>query len=109
MGAEPSCSEYGTRMSSAPMDSSAPAPYSGPTFFFFLAMRHVGSSFPDQGSNPCLLHWKLRVLTTRSPRKSPAPISTLPLPPWFPLPGMLLFPLLNVPRPSSLEAQSQVH
>ena len=78
-------------------------------FFFFLAMQHVGSSFPYQGSNPCLLHWKLRVLTTRLPRKSPAPLSILLLPPWIPLPGMLLFPLLNVPRLYSVEAQSQVH
>ena len=24
----------------------------------FVALWHVGSQFPDQGSNPCPLHWK---------------------------------------------------
>ena len=27
--------------------------------------------FPDQGSNPGLLHWELQVLTTAPPGKSP--------------------------------------
>ena len=43
------------------------------TFFFFFrgcAARHVGILVPDQGLNPCLLQWKLRVLTTRLPGKS---------------------------------------
>ena len=31
---------------------------------------HEGSKFPDQGSNPNLLGWELRVLTSRPPRKS---------------------------------------
>ena len=26
----------------------------------FLAMRHVGSHFPDQGLNPCPLLWKVK-------------------------------------------------
>ena len=32
-------------------------------YFFFLAW-HVGSSFPNQGSNPCPLQWKHGILTT---------------------------------------------
>ena len=40
-------------------------------FFFGHAMQHMGSQFPDQGSNPCLLQWKLRVLTNGPPGKSP--------------------------------------
>ena len=31
---------------------------------FFLALWRVGFSFPDQGSNPCLLQWRDGVLTT---------------------------------------------
>ena len=37
---------------------------------FCHVMKHVGSKFPDQGLNPCLLHWKLRVLTNVLPGKS---------------------------------------
>ena len=33
-------------------------------------MQHVGSEFPDQGSNLCSLQWKCRVLTTGLPGKS---------------------------------------
>ena len=34
-------------------------------------LSHKGSpKLPDQGSNPCPLHWKYRVLTTGSPEKS---------------------------------------
>ena len=33
-------------------------------------MQHAGSQFPDQGSNPCPLHWENRVLTTGPPGKS---------------------------------------
>ena len=36
-----------------------------------VALQHVGSQFPDQGSNPCPLHWKADSLTTRPPGKSP--------------------------------------
>ena len=34
--------------------------------FLFLGhtLWHIGSYFPDQGSNPCPLHWKYRILTT---------------------------------------------
>ena len=43
-------------------------------FVWFLlfchAMKHVGSKFPHQGLNPCLLHWKPRVLTNVLPGKS---------------------------------------
>ena len=39
--------------------------------FFGYAARHVGSQFPDQGLNPCPLHWKCGVLTTGPPGKSP--------------------------------------
>ena len=35
------------------------------------ASEHVGSSFPNQGLNPCPLRWKHGVLTTGSPRNSP--------------------------------------
>jgi len=28
--------------------------------FVSLIMKHVGSSLPDQGSNPCPLHWMAR-------------------------------------------------
>ena len=38
--------------------------------FFDHTMWHVGSQFPNQGSNPSPLHWKCRVLTTRPPGKS---------------------------------------
>lgn len=37
-------------------------------FSFCHAIWHVGPQFPDQGSNPFPLHWKLRVLTTGPPR-----------------------------------------
>ena len=80
-----------------------------PLCFYFFGLAACGILIPRSGIKPMPPAWKLRVLTTRSPRKSPVPLSTLPLPPWFPLSGMLLSPLLNVPRPSSLEAQSQVH
>ena len=36
----------------------------------FLAARHVGPQFPNQGSNPCPLQWKCGVLTTGRPGKS---------------------------------------
>ena len=42
--------------------------------FFFIALatlQHVGSQLPNQGLNPCPLDWKLRVLTTGLPGKSP--------------------------------------
>ena len=29
-------------------------------FFFFLALRHVGSWIPNQGLNPQYLHWKVK-------------------------------------------------
>ena len=38
--------------------------------FLGRTVWHVGSQFPDQGSNPCPLHWKCRVLTTGPPGKS---------------------------------------
>ena len=38
--------------------------------FFGHAERHVGSSFPNRGSNPHPLHWKHRVLTIGPPGKS---------------------------------------
>ena len=33
------------------------------SFFFFLVEEHVGSSFPDQGSNLYPLHWKEKSAT----------------------------------------------
>ena len=33
-------------------------------------MRHVGSSFPNQGLNPCPLHWEHGVITTGAPGES---------------------------------------
>ena len=41
-----------------------------PITFLGCTMQHVESSFPDQGSNLCLLHWKLRGLTIGPPGKS---------------------------------------
>ena len=38
--------------------------------FFDHAAQHLGSQFPNQGSNPCLLQWKREVLTTGPPGKS---------------------------------------
>lgn len=35
-------------------------------------MRHVGSSFPDQESNPHPSHWKYRFLITELLRMSPS-------------------------------------
>ena len=41
-------------------------------FFFWLhCTAHVGSQFPNQGSNPHPLQWKHRVLTAGPPGKSP--------------------------------------
>ena len=34
------------------------------------AMGHAGSSFPNQGWNPCPLQWKCGILTTGPPGKS---------------------------------------
>ena len=36
---------------------------------FWCTAGHVGSQFPDQGSNPCPLQWKHRTLTSRPPGK----------------------------------------
>ena len=36
----------------------------------FLSWRHVGSWFPNQGSNSHSLHWKAKSFTTRPPGKS---------------------------------------
>ena len=33
-------------------------------FFFPCTVQYAGSHFPDQGSNPCPLHWKFKFLTT---------------------------------------------
>ena len=41
-----------------------------PFFFFGCTAQHVGSQFPDQGSNPCPLQWKCGVLTTGLPGNS---------------------------------------
>lgn len=38
--------------------------------FFWPCMWHVESWFPDQGWNPCPLHWKCRVLTSGPHGKS---------------------------------------
>ena len=38
--------------------------------FGVLALRHVGSYLPDQGSNLHPLHWKHRVFITGLPGKS---------------------------------------
>ena len=37
---------------------------------FFFGMQHAGCSFPNQGSNSCLLQWKHRVVAAGSPGKS---------------------------------------
>ena len=48
----------------------------GITFFFFFCctMQHMGSLFPDQGSNPRPLQWKHIVLTTGPPGEVPQSI-----------------------------------
>ena len=38
----------------------------------FIAPQHVGSYFPNQGSNPHPLHWKCGFLTTGPPGKPQA-------------------------------------
>ena len=35
--------------------------------YFGCATRHVGSQSPDQGSNPCPLHWKHGGVLTTGP------------------------------------------
>ena len=52
--------------------SSVDGPPETPCSFFFFgrAAGHAGSSFPDQGWNPCPLQWKHRILTTGPPGKS---------------------------------------
>ena len=35
----------------------------------FFWLRHAGSQFPDQGLNPCPLHWEHKILTTGPPGK----------------------------------------
>ena len=44
--------------------------FSNVCVFLSLAVWQVGSEFLNQGLNLCLLHWKLRVLTTEPPGKS---------------------------------------
>ena len=39
-------------------------------FFFNCTSQHVGSQFPDQGSNPCPLQWKHAILTAGRPKQS---------------------------------------
>ena len=39
-------------------------------FFFHCAPRHVGSWFPNYGSNLCPLHWKRKALTGGPPWES---------------------------------------
>ena len=39
-------------------------------YFFILAKQHVGTSIPDQKSNPLPLHWKHEALTTGPSGKS---------------------------------------
>ena len=39
-------------------------------FFFFGPTRRQVGPFPDEGSNPCSLHWMCGVLTTGPPEKS---------------------------------------
>ena len=43
-----------------------------------LLVAVCGIQFPNQGSNPCPLHWKRRVLTTGPPGKSLGAPSFLP-------------------------------
>ena len=47
-------------------------------FSFGCARQHAGSQFPDQGSNPCPLHWEHDgILTTGPPGKSPCRFSSV--------------------------------
>ena len=58
-----------------------------PYFFqlikLFLATPHSMQNFPDQGSNPCPLHWKHGVLTTGPPGSLKSVRRVLPCPPAF--------------------------
>ena len=49
----------------------SPSPENQFFFFFGHAIWHVESYFPNQGLKLCPLRWKLRVLTTGPPGKSP--------------------------------------
>ena len=46
-------------------------------FFFFSTTQHVGSQFPDRGSNPCPLHWKSRVFNHWISREVPKALLVL--------------------------------
>ena len=51
-------------------------------FFFFLfgcAPQHIGTLFPNQGLNLCLLQWECRVLTTGPLGNSPSDLSEVGL------------------------------
>lgn len=77
--ARPGCLRPGERGCRRPHASQVPKasswhPFSDckpHTFFFCHNTGHVGSSFPDQGLNPCPLQWMHRVLTTAQPGKPP--------------------------------------
>ena len=53
---------------------SAPGKLPQQTFLFFFnhALEHVGSYFPDQGLNLCLLHWEYGTLISGPPGKAPS-------------------------------------
>ena len=58
---------------SNPQMTLLPINYKNNSFFFLIlghTAQHVGSQFPNQGSNPCSLQWKRGVLTTGPPGKS---------------------------------------
>ena len=46
------------------------------SFSFGHTVELVGSSFPDQGLNPCALHWKHGVLTSGMPGRSALPLKS---------------------------------
>ena len=46
---------------------------------FNITLQHVGSLFPNQGSNLGILHWRHGLLTTEPPGKSPPFIFYFPL------------------------------
>ena len=69
----PPCKHWPSQLWPQALFQLPPLPCSHTLFFsllFFLVFLHMGSWFPDQGSNLCPPYWKHGVLTTGPPGKS---------------------------------------